>query len=252
MNDIDELDLIELFNIFWSKKWILILCLILGCAIGFLFNTLTFVPQYSSYSTMILSKPLNATTNNAITGDISNNPDSEFSITSEDITLNKSLINTYREVMQSKRVANKVIKNLDLNMVASSIRSSLDVSQVLNSEVIKVTVTTEKPSLSMKIANEITKVFSEEIKQIYNIQNVSVIDEAEMSNIIVNDNRTQNIIIFGVIGFILSAAIVFLVSYFDTSIKTEEDILKATGLPVLAIVPKYEEENGGKDKNDRK
>lgn len=246
MDNTDELNLIELFNIFWSKKWFIILALIIGCVAGHIYNQLTFIPQYSSYTTMILSKPLTTT------NEINSNTNNEFSITYEDISLNKNLISTYRELIKSKLVTNTVIENLDLNISASSISSMLNVKQVLDSEIIMVTVTSTEPTLSMEIANEIAKVFSDIVKDKYNIQNVSVIDVAEISDEIVNDKRTQNIILFAAIGFILSAVVVFLISYFDTTIKTEEDITKITNLPILAIVPKYANEKGGRNKNDRR
>ena len=39
------------------------------------------------------------------------------------------------------------------------------------------------------------------------------------------------------IGAVLSCAVVFIMYYFDTTIKTKEEIEERVGLPVLGIIP---------------
>ena len=52
-----------------------------------------------------------------------------------------------------------------------------------------------------------------------------------------NINHIKTTIIFGIAGGVFACAIVFILSLFDTTVKTPEDIEKNTGLNVLAQVP---------------
>ena len=54
----------------------------------------------------------------------------------------------------------------------------------------------ENPVYSAQIANEIAKVFTEKVKDIYNIDNVQIVDEAEVANMPSNINHEKDIIIF--------------------------------------------------------
>ena len=97
------------------------------------------------------------------------------------------------------------------------------------------------------IANEIAKVFSEKVTEIYNISNIYVMDTAKVSESPSNVNHARDVMIFTVIGIAIAIAYVVLLNVFDTTIKNQEDIEKNTGLIVLAQIPEIKVE-GKKDK----
>lgn len=236
----EELDLLDLFFAFWKKKFWFIVAIIIGILLGVIYTKHIVMPKYTSFATLLLAKNANVAEGavDVITGE---------AITQSDITLNQKLISTYGEIMKSRRVSNTVIENLDLDMSYEEIIKCVNVSAVKDTDVIKLSITTEDPILSAKIANEMTKVFTSEIGELYNIQNISVIDEAEVDDEPINVSYAKNVVIFAIIAFVLVAGVVFLLYYFDNSIKSEEDIRKLTGLPVLATIPKVTtNENGGK------
>ena len=59
-------------------------------------------------------------------------------------------------------------------------------------ELIKITVLKNAPDYARDIANEIAKVFIERVEDIYNIENVHVVDEAEVESIPSNINHTKD------------------------------------------------------------
>ncbi len=230
----EELDLLELFYVFWKKKVWLIIAIIWGLAMGILYTKYMVTPMYTSSVRVVLSKPtteiasgLYGTTENVIT--------------QSDVTLNQSLIATYGEIMKSRKIATTVINNLSLNMNYSTLINSLDVSSVKNTDVIKLSVTVTEPELAAKIATEVVNVFTEEIVKIYNIKNISIIDEAEVNYAPVNVNYTKNAIIFAMVLFIFVAIIIFLIYYFDNTIKSKDEIEKLLEVPVLAVIPMIDE-----------
>lgn len=236
----EELDLLDLFLAFWKKRFWIIVAVIVGALLGGIYTKYFIVPKYTSFTTLLLTKNVN-------TSDVAVDMATGEAITQSDITLNQKLISTYGEIMTSKRISNAVIQNLNLDMTYEEIIKCVNVSAVKDTDVIKLSITTADPVLSAEIANEMTDVFTSEIGEIYNIQNVSVIDIAEADNEPVNVSYVKNVVIFALIGAVLVAGVIFLLYYFDNTIKSEEDITKLTGLPVLATIPKINVSKGGKE-----
>ena len=240
----EELDLLELFYVFWKKKIWLIIAVIWGAAMGVVYTRYMVEPKHSSSVTLILSKPTTE-----VATDIYNTP--EGGITQSDIILNQNLISTYREIMESRRVSKAVIEKLSLNMSYAEFKKCINVSSVKDTDVIKLSITTTEPELSAKIATEMINVFSEEVVKIYNIKNVSIIDEAEVNRNPVNVNYTKNAVIFAMVLFILTALVIFLIYYFDNTIKSKDEIEKLLEVPVLAVIPmidgQKEEKNNVKE-----
>ena len=54
----------------------------------------------------------------------------------------------------------------------------------------------------------------------------------------ISPNKKLNIAIAFFIGLMVSLGIVFLLEYVDNTIKTESDVEKYLGLPVLGVIPK--------------
>ena len=221
----EEINLLEVFQYFKSKLvWILATILLVIIA-GNSYYALTREPLYKSSTTIVL-------VNN-----------SETTYTQTELTMNKNLVSTYSEIIRSRNVLGQVIKNLELDVDYTSLSESVSVSAVADTEIIKVNVSNEDPKLARDIANEIANVFMKEIKDIYNLENVSVVDKAIMSERPYNMTYTKDNVIFFAIGLVLSCGIIFMVYYFDTTIKSTDVIEEKLGLSVLGVVP---EEKGGK------
>ena len=224
----EELDLKELFNIFWSKKVHIILIVLIFIALGVIYTVGFTKPMYTSSTTLVLA------------GSEGSNGESTNTITTTDITLNSKLVSTYSVLVKSKDVLNQVVTNLGINVSWESLKNNVSVSLVDDADVIEIAVTTNNAENSAKIANETAKVFTQKVAEIYNINNVHVVDEAEVSNTPSNINHEKDIIIFAFIGLVVSIIYVLVANMLDTTVKTTEEVEKNFGLPVLAAIPTYE------------
>ena len=227
----EELDLKELFNIFWHKKIEILLIVLIFGVIGVIY-TLGFVtPMYSASTTLVL----------ASSGKNENLPDTGITTsTATEITVNSKLVSTYSELVKSKNILRQVISNLNMKIEEDTLRKNITVSSVKDTELIQITVKNEKPSYASQIANEIAKVFTEKVKEIYKIENVQIVDEAEVPNEPSNINHKRDVAIFALIGLVVSIGYVLLLNMLDTTVKTSEDIEEGLKLPVLAVIPVYE------------
>ena len=89
-----------------------------------------------------------------------------------------------------------------------------------------------------------------EVKNIYNLTNVSIVDKAYIENKPYNIKPFKQLLVSSAIGFILGTVIVFLVFYFDTSIKSANDIEEKLGLSVIGNVTYVEDKKKKRKKGD--
>ena len=95
-----------------------------------------------------------------------------------------------------------------------------------NTEIIVLSVTNSDPTLAEKLTNETAKVFMEKVTEIYKINNVQVVDQAEVSTTPSNVNHTKDVIMFAAIGIVVSIIYVIGANMLDTTVKTAEDVEK--------------------------
>ena len=219
----EEIDLKELFNMFWSKKIQIILIILIFITIGFIYTVQFITPMYDSSTTLVLVSDESLTTNTMITA--------------TDVSLNSKLVSTYSELIKSKNVLREVMTNLGIQMEEDVLKKYITVSAVEDTELIEITVTNENPDSASIMANEIAKVFTKKVKEIYNINNVQIVDEAEIPTEPSNINHVKDIIMFASIGFVIAIIYVIIANMLDTSIKTAENIEAIHDMPVLASIP---------------
>lgn len=224
----EELDLKELFQIFWNKKIQIILLILIFMVIGIIYTLGFITPKYSSSTTLVLASGGNRQTN---------------TITTTDITLNSKLVSTYSELIKSKNILRQVKSNLNINLDEEVLRNSIQVTSVKDTELIKITVTNEDATISAKVANEIAKVFMGKVKEIYNIENIQVVDTAEIEKEPSNINHTKDVAIFSLVGLVVAVMYVLIANMLDTTIKTAEEVEKLFKVPVLVNIPLYQVEN---------
>lgn len=231
----EELDLTQLFELFWNKKTEVILIILLFIVLGITYTICLVTPKYTSKTTLLLATEQE----NGTTGS---------QITTTDLTLNSKLVATYRDLVKSSKVVRQVISNLDLDMSEESLKGSVSVQAKADTDILEISVTNTDPELAAKIANELAPVFSEQVKEYYNINNVHVVDVAEVEENPSNINHAKDIIIFAFIGIVVAAAYVLIANMLDTTVKSAEDIEKLCSVTVLASIPleNFETKRGGK------
>lgn len=225
----EELDLKAIYTMLCRKKFLVIGIILISIIFGCVYSYKMIEPDYKSSTTLILGRIVDSGENKGF--DVDNR------ITQTEIAINSNLVSTYSELIKSKTLIKKVKNNLGITINDQDLRDSITVSRLSETELIEITVKNNNPDLASNIANEIAKVFSEKIQEIYNIQNVYIIDAATPDYIPYNINHVKDIIIFAVLGFIVSFGILILYSILDTTIKSADDIENEIGLKNLNIIP---------------
>lgn len=226
----EEIDLKELLLVYWKKKWFVAIVTLISIAIGYYYSYYHVVPKYESTTTLMLGKISNFSSDSTETRD-------DYQIAQSEITINSSLVSTYSKLITSRTLVQKVIANLNLNLSEGAIIESTIVSRVEQTQLIQIRVRNTNPELACKIANEIAKVFSEQIEDIYNINNVYIVDKAIPSGTPYNINHKKDLGISALIGFVLSSGLILLYYLLDNTVKSEEQLEENIGVKNLINIP---------------
>ena len=113
----EEIDIMDLLSFVKDKIGMVISVTAIVCIIGCVYGLLLQTPMYRSYTTVILNS-------------------NESTITQTDITLNKNLVDTYTEVVKSRKVLAKVIEELNLDLTYEQLASKITLTDVNDTQII--------------------------------------------------------------------------------------------------------------------
>ena len=227
----EEFNITEFLKYYMSKIIIVVLCVLLGILSAWYYTVKVQVAMYKSETSIVLANQ---------------NTD----ITVNDVSLNKNLLPTYREIIKSRSILEKVISNLNLDLTVEKLNKKISVKSQNDAEIIIISVKDEDKKKAQTIANEIAKIFKEEITKYYQVENVSVLDNAVEAEKPYNIDVIKQYLLGFLAGFVVGSGIVTTIFYFDDTIKTSEDIETKIGLSVLSTVPRYKPKKKKKEEDE--
>ena len=218
-----EIDLLELVKKL-RQHLFPILCLgVIFAALSYAASVFIITPKYEATTTMIVSN--------------SKNEDPNQDVDLNQINANRALVSTYSEIVKSKGVADKVIDNLKLNMDYGEFSQKVSIEPVKDTQIISVKVVDTVPERSMDIANATSMVFKDSVTKIMKVDNVQILDKANLPEKPASPNIKKNTLIGLVLGFIIGIALALFKELSDTTFKTTDDIQEAFDIPVLGMIP---------------
>ncbi|QCT74495.1 YveK family protein [Macrococcoides canis] len=150
------------------------------------------------------------------------------------------LINTYNEIIKSPVILDKVAENLK---IPKNLVSNINVTNSTQSKVITINATAKNYKDAAKIVNETAKVFSKEVGKIMKTDNVTVLTKAD-ENLKASPIKPKpliNTLIGLILGLLLALALTLLNNILDKRVKTEEDVQEILGIPVIGMIPHFDE-----------
>ncbi|UNK18760.1 Wzz/FepE/Etk N-terminal domain-containing protein [Paenibacillus sp. N3/727] len=151
------------------------------------------------------------------------------------------LINSYKEIIKSSAIMNKVVEQFpNLGESAAQLSAKISVSSANNSQVMNLVYEDTSYVKAAEIVNAVSMVFKDQIPHIMNADNITILSEAdtEAIPIPINFKPFMNMLISFVISLLLAIGLVFLLDYLDDTLKTETEIMEIIDVPVLAVVGK--------------
>ncbi|MED4908171.1 YveK family protein [Brevibacillus centrosporus] len=188
----------ELFDMIWRRLWIVIVfTTVVTSAVG-IYSYYYITPVYGA-SVELLVMP-----NSAEEAELAREIDFN------DIQTSIKLMDTYQVMIKSPRVLEKAMIAMKLRLSTTELDSKIEVKPVKSSQVIEITARDPSPVTAVEVANTLSRISVEEIKEIMKIDNIQVISEAKVSDnpYPVYPRPILNIAMAFVVGFFLSIALV--------------------------------------------
>ena len=229
----EEINLRDLLSYFKKHLVLFVVMVLFVVSAGTIYSVFIQKPEYKAQATVILSSDKSKTT-------IQN-----------EINANKNLIDTYTEVVKSHRVLDRVKSEMQINDSYEQLVKKVTVASLKDTEIISISVVDLDKYHSYSLANKIADTFTDEISQIYNDKSVNVLDRAVEPQKPYNVDIIKQEAIYAAAGIILATAVIFLMFYFDRTIKTTEQIEQLFKLPIFGKVRKLETEKQKQQRRKR-
>jgi capsular polysaccharide biosynthesis protein len=154
------------------------------------------------------------------------------------VQTNLQLIDTYNVIIKSPAILDIVADELNLGLTAQQLNSKITVGSENGSQVVNISVQDEDPKTAADIANTVASVFSKEIVDIMNVDNISILAKATVTDgqAPVKPQPILNIAIALVVGLMAGVGLAFLIEYLDNTVKDEQDVERQLELPILGVI----------------
>ena len=222
LNDEVEIDLSQLFKLLKKNIRMIIILALIGVILAASATTFLIDKKYASTGSVLLK------------ADVVNG-----SLDSTQVNTNKLMVNNYVKLLQGNNIQDQVAKNLSIT--SKEVRNSLNISNTTDTQIIEISSTTVDPGLSKRIVDETISVFTALIQEKLDVSNVTIVDQPEVNSNPVSPSMTKNIIIGAIAGIVISLGYLLLTYLLDTKIKNGEQAEQYLGVPLLGIIPFYED-----------
>lgn len=223
MEETLEIDLREVFKVLLKRIWIILLCAVIVGGSVYAYTRKFVTPMYTASVTLY----------------VNNNVGDSGTVSSSGLAVALQLVNTYVNIIQSDTVLNKVIDETGLVLTAGSIRGMLSAEVVDETEMFRVQITSPNPVMSADIANALANIAPAEISKIIEGSSAKVIDYAQVPTTHSSPNYITNTIFGALAGGLLAALFFVLLVLLDGRVKSEDDLTRICGVPVLGAIPDF-------------
>lgn len=219
----DVIDLKELFWVLVGRWKMIFLAMLIGALLAGLYHTFLVKPSYQADASIF------------ITSD-------ESVISVAGLQVSSELTADYTRIVKSRNVLKQVIKDLDLDMNYKQLGELVNITNPDDSHIITITVTCGDIELCRDIANSLLNIGIDRIYQVIRNSEPTVIDYSEAQAVEqVSKGLGKTVMMGAMFGIVLACGLIIVRFLTDTTLKTEDDIRKNLHMPVLSVIPYYEE-----------
>lgn len=217
----DEIDLLELFALFWNHALMIAGISIAAGIICLVVCKFFVTPQYSASIDLIVNtrQDVNAT------------------VTNDNINSAKSLASTYAVVIKSNIVLDEVIETLNLGMTYTQLYDTISVESVDSTQIMKITAVNENPGLAGQIVQTIANLAPDMLVETVEAGSCKIVSKVEIDPKPVSPHTTRNVAIAMMAALFVSYGVVLVLHLLHNYIENDEDVQKQLGLPILGLIP---------------
>ncbi|BBI32088.1 YveK family protein [Cohnella abietis] len=238
-----ELDLKQVMTVLRKKWWLVALITILGTLAVGIYSTQFVKPVYKASTKLIVNS------GSEIGG---------FKLDLNLINSNISLISTYKEIIRTPAIMDIVAEHPELGTTSDELISKIGFNSVNGTQVVTLSYADQNYKKAAKIVNEVSAVFQQEIPKIMKVDNVYLLNEADVNKqpVPFKPNSKFQVAVGFVLFLLCGIGTVLLLDFFDDTLKNAADVTAVLELPTLVAIPTIrtpkEQAGSGLSKNKKK
>lgn len=223
-----NLEDIRAFLLYLKKRWLwIVLATVVGFALLFVVSKFGMTEKYTSDVSLYVTNL--AETTDSKDADLNN------------LNAAQKLVDTYIVILQDDDILTQVVQELSVPMTEKQLESTLSMSAVNETEVLKISATTGSPALSAEICNTLAGLAPDVLKRVVKAGSVEVIGAAKPATAPSSPNVQKNAILGAMAGFTLCVGVLLLIFMMDTTVKSEEELRAHFNVPILGEIPDFDD-----------
>ena len=227
-----EISLLDIVAALLQRWWAIVITAVIFGLCGFIYCELFATPTYIASGSAVIS------TGTSIMG----SDDETTSMKTSDVSITLALSNSFVDILSSRGLYEKVAEKYDFGYTASQLKNMTTVSGREDSLIADVSVRCSSIEKSVKITNAILQESQEYMSTKMPSVVIAPLDTAKGASLY-SPRTAVTTMLLTIVGALISAVIIFLFSYYDTTIKGEEDIARSFGMAVLGSIPDFTNAN---------
>ena len=216
----------EIAKAVWKRVWLVALLAVIAGGTAATFTAIMITPTYEASTKLIVNKSVDV--------------DGEPVLSWDSLSVNTRLIATYKELIKTEAIMDDVRRrNPEIDLTSAELIDKVNVSSVNDTQVMTVVVEDDTYAQAALIVNAVSEVFKAKISEIMHVDNVTILNLAptDADTLPVSPNMLFNVIAAVVLALLLGIGLSILFEQLDDSIRSEDDVARTLGLPVLSIIP---------------
>lgn len=223
MNDENTIDISQFIYVLNKRKNIIIVITLVAVIISAIVSFFIMSPVYEAKVKLIVGKK------------------NDTVVQYNDVMMYQNLTKTYASIATSKLVEGKAVEKLGNGMTADKFNSFITVTPETGTQILDIIAQGGTPEEALNRVTALSQAFVENAPSVYSAGEVKIMDSGEIPKAPVKPKKALNVAIAFFLGLMVSVGLSFLLEYMDSTLKTSEDIKKHLDLPVLGIIPVYDE-----------
>lgn len=221
----------DIVDIFLPKLWLMLL---IGVILAAAVSVYSIVIKEDTYTSSSVVYVYNERTNSTTTS-------------TNDLQAAEQMVSVYNIAIKSDKFLKLVIGNGSLakyQLSPAAIKNMIKISQVNETAVFQISVTSTNPEIAYAVAVAVTSGIETYIQGesglVKNALLSSVLEDPSIPTAPNNKGTVTKSLVAFVIGFVITAVIVWAYSFFDVVIRSTKKIEDNLDIPVLGVIPRHE------------
>jgi capsular polysaccharide biosynthesis protein len=218
----------DFFQVVWRRFWVVVISTILltGAVVGF---SLSQTPMYEASIEMIVGQKQGS------------------EALGSDVQGLQTLTPTMAKAVESRPVAEAVVKELNLEKSPEALLENLSANQVPNTQFIEVSYLDTNPKRAQRVVNAVGDEFSAQISDVSPTSSqitATVWARAVTPDAPVSPDPLRYGFLAFIVGGMLGVGLAFLLEYVDNSWQSPNEVEQISGVPTFGVIPTFKRSKG--------